>query len=173
MSALMVATKARSPRSLSQVSLTALVQANQRILNRTRWVAGCRIFTGYTRSTGYGSVHVNRMVISVHRVIWVYWHGPIFDGLHILHHCDNRACVNINHLWAGTHAENMRDRDTKGRLAAGERNAFAKLTWDKVAEMRTRAAKGESVTALGRRFGVHYTTVSNILAGRAWKEKQR
>ncbi len=50
-----------------------------------------------------------------HRLAWIYTHGPIADGLHVLHKCDVRLCVRPGHLFLGTEADNMADRDAKGR----------------------------------------------------------
>jgi hypothetical protein len=52
---------------------------------------------------------------SVHRIAWENARGPIPKGLHVLHQCDNRRCVNVEHLWLGTAADNARDRERKNR----------------------------------------------------------
>src|SRR5678815_3205705 len=65
-----------------------------------------------------------------HRAAWERVHGPIPEGMHVLHKCDNPPCVNVRHLFLGTHADNMRDREQKGRAnhPYGERSGKAKLT---------------------------------------------
>jgi hypothetical protein len=61
---------------------------------------------------GYGRLGPR---VYAHRLAYEVFIGPIPDGLHVLHHCDNPPCCNPAHLWSGTVADNMRDRDAKGR----------------------------------------------------------
>jgi hypothetical protein len=65
---------------------------------------------GYGVFAGAGERHVTAA-----RLMYQLFVGPIPDGLHVLHHCDNRACCNPAHLFVGTHLDNMNDRDSKGR----------------------------------------------------------
>jgi len=121
------------------------------------------------RSTpGYGYFWREGGPRNAQRVMWEVVHGEIPDGLCVLHSCDNKLCVNPRHLFLGTPADNNADRDRKGRQARGQRQGAAKLNREQVREIRVRVEQGETQRALGRRFGVHRSTVGAIVHHRTW-----
>lgn len=77
----------------------------------------------------YGHIRHEGKPVNAHRVSYMLYRGAIPDGMHVLHRCDNPACVNPEHLFLGTHLDNMRDMYSKGRrqAATGLRNGAAKL----------------------------------------------
>lgn len=81
----------------------------------------CSVWTGGVSRAGYGRLVVSRggkkRFLIVSRVVWELANGPIPDGLHVLHHCDNPPCVRLSHLWLGTDGDNMRDCAAKGRTS--------------------------------------------------------
>lgn len=132
----------------------------------------CWLWERQTNRLGYGTIGRGPAKHDrAHRVSWEIHNGPIPDGMHVLHSCDVRACVNPAHLRLGTHAENMADRSSRGRVnaARGERCALSKLTEGQVLEIRRRRAAGERQIALAREFGINRSLVWQIVTRRIWR----
>lgn len=107
-----------------------------------------------------------------HRVSWILFHGPIPEGLWVLHHCDIRACVRPDHLFLGTDRDNKADMVAKKRAFSphGERNGGHKVTTKQVVEIRSRFASGETCKELlAKEYGVTSFAIRAILAGKVWK----
>lgn len=77
--------------------------------------SGCWEWTASLTADGYGRYRSNGQPIRAHRVAYAALVGAIPDGLHVLHGCDHRPCVNPAHLRAGTREDNMRDSVERGR----------------------------------------------------------
>jgi hypothetical protein len=80
---------------------------------------GCWEWTGHTYKNGYGVIKVFGSDVSAHRYSYELHKGPIPDGLCILHACDNKRCINPDHLSIGTHQENMRQAADRSRMRSG------------------------------------------------------
>lgn len=110
-----------------------------------------------------------------HRIIWVLTHGPIPERLCVCHTCDNRACVNPDHLWLGTNADNTRDRDRKGRTRCFVRDGYptCKLSSKDVNEIRSvYALKSVSQYQLARKFNVSQKLISLAVLGKlSWSKE--
>jgi hypothetical protein len=123
----------------------------------------------------YGTLSVNGKTDRTHRISWRMHRGEIPPGLYVCHHCDNRACVNPNHLFLGTHADNIRDAASKGRMCpplhVGEAHHSAILTTEKVREIRRRASTGKRgiQRQLARELGVKDNTINRVVRGETWK----
>lgn len=142
----------------------------QRVLRRAQKTTdGCLVWRGYRDPRwGYGRLWVKKRAILAHRIIWEAVNGPIADGMCVLHRCDNPPCVNIDHLFLGTHAENMRDKVRKGRQPRGTQRPNAKLTEADVVAIRARRAAGETQSAVAASFGISGPTVCQIVKRRRW-----
>lgn len=133
---------------------------------------GCWIWRGWC-STGrlpYGLIRRGSKQFYAHRVSWQVHFGAIPDGLHVLHKCDNPPCIRPDHLFLGTHLDNVRDRQAKGRTRIpalrGEQAPWSKLTEQAVREIR---ATDDSAKALAARYNVSEGAIYGVLSGRRWK----
>jgi hypothetical protein len=115
---------------------------------------------------GYGQIHSKGQTAYAHRVAWELANGPIPEGAFVIHSCDNRRCVNPDHLRIGTYLDNIGDMTGKLRHAHGVKNGQAKLTVKQVKAIR--AASGVH-TDIAERFGVSQALVSMIRTRRIWK----
>jgi len=121
---------------------------------------GCWNWTGCKVSTGYGSFWNGSKVVMAHR--WVM--GEPKD-LFVCHSCDNRACVNPDHLFLGTTDDNMQDMCDKKRQCYGPRHPLAKLTTAEVQYIKENP-RGLSQRKLAKLFDTSQTTVWHIIHGK-------
>lgn len=157
---------------------------------------GCMEWIGATGNSGYGKINANGKTRDTHRLMWELVNGQVPDGRVVMHTCDNRLCCAISHLSLGSQRENMQDASCKSRtrsgpklnpqcvqrgekhwtrrnpesVASGERNGMAKLTEDRVLQIRATVASGQTQRAVAREFGVSEATVSLIVHGKHWKK---
>jgi len=126
---------------------------------------GCFNWTKSLNRGGYGRIQINGKTERVHRVSYEIYKGKIPVGMCVLHRCDNRKCCNPEHLSVGTNQQNVNDKMTKGRWAGG-----AKLTLEKVKEIREKYIETSTCKQLALEYGVSYDTIWNIIANRRWKQ---
>lgn len=132
----------------------------------------CWDWQGYINDQGYGEFRSDYHLHRAHRVSYELHNGPIPNGYHVCHHCDNRACVNPTHLFLGKDIDNVRDMDSKGRRVnspqLGESHGMARLTTKQVSEIRQLAASGVSNDEIANRFQISDTHAWRIVTRRAW-----
>ena len=117
------------------------------------------------KGSGYGQFGNRALAKSpttAHRASWEIHNGPIPDGMMVCHKCDNRKCVNPDHLYLGTNADNMRDRSQRGYVHQ------MRLDEAKVREMRQLRQQGWSWRKLAARYGVHHNAIVEATMGRSW-----
>lgn len=131
----------------------------------------CLEWTGCKDRKGYGRVHFEGSGWVTHRLAWFITNGLIPDGMLVCHHCDNPSCCNPEHLFLGTNTDNMRDCSVKGRTHRGDRHTNAKLTFEKVKDIRLNA-KTMLLKDLAHKHGVHISTVCDVIKGRSWLYRQ-
>ena len=121
-----------------------------------------------SKNGGYGKITHRGKVYYVHRLSWELHYGPIPEGMFVLHKCDNKQCVNPEHLELGDSFKNMRDAKNRGRLhSLGEDNRMSKLTWEKVREIR---ASKLSQIKLAKLYGVNRQCILKIKNNKSWIE---
>lgn len=142
----------------------------ERFLKKVERTDTCWVWTAGIHKSGYGHFWLAGTMVYAHRASWLLHKGPIPDGLDVLHKCDNPKCVRPDHLFLGTHLDNMRDRDKKGRRTApkGSAHGGAVLTEEVVLGIRARVAVGESRRSVAEEVGVSYSMVCRIVSGKNW-----
>lgn len=133
---------------------------------------GCWLWTGAAMPSGYGQlIHNNRKLLA-HRAMWERHNGPIPPGKNVCHRCDNPRCVNPEHLFIGSQAENLIDMRAKGRGSKpprndhrGERHPSVKLTEQQAREIRATTGMRKDIAA---RFNISPTQVHRIQTGKRW-----
>ena len=158
---------------LPTMPLEERLMANMRI----NPISDCWEWTGCKRN-GYGRTIIGSRVdgtrksASAHRLAYELWVGEIPTGFEVCHKCDNPSCINPKHLFLGTRADNIADRERKGRnvVKVGEEQPRSKLTKKTVKDARwERAYKGTSFQKLADRYGVSKKTMQNAINGVTWK----
>lgn len=140
----------------------------------------CQLWQGQIfQVTGYGKAAAAQRRVSgeimAHRHVWAMRHGPIPEGKRICHHCDVRPCVNPDHLFVGTHADNMKDMAAKGRHPSTlypELRKGPKLTPEQIREIRSRFIPAVHIRSnawdLAAEFGVSKQAIINAATGVTW-----
>lgn len=136
--------------------------------------SGCWIWTGATYGNGrYGTLGKYG---GAHRAAWTVANGPIPLGMNVLHKCDVGLCVNPDHLFLGTQADNVTDMIQKGRKnvgnsgrhgnhARGERNGSVKASDGTVASIRISYLSIKNKAELARRYGLSESQIRRIVQG--------
>lgn len=125
-------------------------------------ITGCWLWTGSISPKGYGQINSGGhrgKPRRTHRAAWELYRGPIPDGLQVLHKCDTPTCVNPDHLFLGTGADNMKDKANKGRGTPpphyyGHRHHMAVLTAEQEADVQRRLRSGDTIARIVSDLGL-------------------
>ncbi|MBU1522114.1 MAG: HNH endonuclease [Alphaproteobacteria bacterium] len=135
----------------------------------------CWEWKGYRRPEGYGRDWIvengRRRKVNAHAIAYFLDTGVwerASDGRVVRHRCDNPACCRPDHLQGGSHADNVRDTVTRGRMRKGASHHNAKFSDRDVRAIRARAAAGEGVRALAREFQTAPSVISCIVSRKSW-----
>lgn len=131
---------------------------------------GCHVWNGCKTHDGYGRIKVCGKMVYVHRLVYELHVGSdLSKGIEVCHYCDNQACVNLEHLFLGTHKDNMGDCVSKGRLKIvhhrGGEHVNSKLVDEDIPKIRT---DPRSQAKIALEYGVCQTTVSRIKRRESW-----
>jgi len=132
---------------------------------------GCWFWNASKERGGYGRFWDGNSYCKSHRYSYRFFVGEIPENLCVCHTCDNRWCVNPEHLWLGTYYDNAMDCVKKGRHtdARGFKNGRAKLTVKDIENINKSHFDGVSVAEIAKKFGVWNTTVYDIINKTTWK----
>jgi hypothetical protein len=128
----------------------------------------CWTWAGSHTGTGYGKLRAHGRIELAHRVAWELTKGASAGDLCVCHRCDNPGCVRPDHMFLGTHADNMKDAVAKGRKNESRGVDHYATALDEAA-IRAIRASSESSRVIGPRFGVAASTVRSIRNRKSWQ----
>lgn len=133
--------------------------------------AECWLWIGNKPDGRYGHFSVSGKIYKAHRWLYALVCGEIPEGMVIRHKCDNPSCVNPAHLTIGTHADNVADKYERGRAPnrQGEKHPLARLTEDKVKEIRRMSELGWPNSRIAAEFGVSTQHVGKVVRRENWR----
>lgn len=141
----------------------------ERFWSKVRKTETCWTWTGITNLYGYGLFRLNGKRVLAHRFVLTLVNGVDPTGMVCCHKCDNPACVRPDHLFLGTHADNVADRTAKGRSARGSKSGVARLTEEQIPAIRSLyREQGIRASEIARRFNVSSGTIEAVLRGVTW-----
>ena len=135
---------------------------------------GCWEWTASLANYGYGQFYWKGKPERAHRLTFIEVNGEIPEGMYVLHKCDNPCCVNPNHLFLGTHQDNMDDMLKKSRNARGETNGQSKLKESEVSDIRAEYRDG-GITQydLAAYYKVDQSQISYVINNKTWKHLEK
>lgn len=149
---------------------TRIIPPEARFWSKVEKTETCWNWISSKDPRGYGQFRISGKTIKAPRYAFFFAHGHW--PLNALHHCDNPSCVNPDHLYNGTHKDNMRDKTQRGRnnTPKGDACAASRLTSTQVAEMRAEYKSGVvGYSQLARKYQCSLSTVQRTIKGQTWR----
>ena len=134
----------------------------------------CLVWPRNHNKQGYGRISVGNKQYLAHRLVYTLLLEALPDDICVLHHCDNPPCVKLNHLYAGTRADNADDSIERKRHKHGEGSVKSKLTQAQVDAIRLELSRFsweyDDCRKIGEKYGVSAGTIYLIAIHRTWKQ---
>src|SRR5436190_5131366 len=131
--------------------------------------SGCWLWYGGL-TNGYGCFSRDGYTCSAHKISYEHFVGPVPLGICVLHKCDNRRCVNPEHLFLGTRVDNNRDMAAKGRHGRGATiKILTEAEVERVREVLKKNANWGVQKHLAETYGVSQSTISEVKSQKRWK----
>ena len=131
----------------------------------------CWNWIGSIAKNGYGTYPTAKKYWGTHwahRIAYILNKGDIPVGMEVMHECNNKLCVNPNHLTIGTHQQNENHKVAHHRHLTGESHPLHRLTWDIIDRIRD---SNKSLVEISSEYGVSKSHICNIRKGKSWKPK--
>jgi hypothetical protein len=138
----------------------ALGKGWQKYMGNIKYTEDCIPWEG-PRAGEYGSIMIEGIRISAHRLSYMIHFGSISDNIEVTHNCDNPICVNPNHLTLQSHQNNLKDAVTRCRAS---RYASREL----IESIKVDHVNGLSERVIAKKYGRHRSSINRILSGRAY-----
>lgn len=116
----------------------------------------------------YPQARIDGKTTRLHRYFFKLHKGPIPEGMCVCHRCDNTNCINPEHLFLGTHVENIRDAKIKGRFPRGTAHHWAKLNEEKAKTVKAMLKEGVLRNDIVKKLGISKATVSRVATHKSW-----
>lgn len=160
----------KRPRQLAIIKIKTLSKRSsliERLLRYINKTDTCWLWTKTKFSNGYGKISYKKTHIGAHRASWIAFRGEIPKGMFVLHSCDVRGCVNPDHLFLGSHKDNMEDMRNKGRAKGRQTKRVKRIKLNQWTAELIRGSN-KTVSELARLNNVSRRTVTLIRQGRIW-----
>ena len=142
---------------MTKSGLLGRIHSRSRVNESTR----CWEWTGCKNAAGYGKLGVGGKTMYAHRVSYLQHYGALPSESFVCHSCDNPSCVNPDHLFLGSPADNMADMAEKGR-------GTARLCAEDVRRVREQRLFGATVRDLAMQWGMSHQCMRKVISGRSY-----